>query len=278
MLLRKLSATCLVLIACILLVSCGSGGGYGGGSSATLTLDGVYYGTLNPGSSMSANNNFAGAVGPGGHAYFFSSGVSTSNVLVYSSISGTGQVTSNMTDIPSSNVGGSPTSSSWQVSIVENSSSNNYGGYGGYGPMSPPFAITGTGMIGAAAENFSISYQTFSDTSSTIASLAGSYQGSDITRVTAATLTVSSAGALTGTDGLGCALSGTLTQDPDKDVFVVSMNITGSGACPGAMSGEAFVTNNDISGVFSGAAGTYLYIVSANAGLTAASTLELKLQ
>jgi hypothetical protein len=55
------------------------------------------------------------------------------------------------------------------------------------------------------------------------------------------------------------------------------MSLSGC-ANAGSMTGVAFETGDDLSGSFSNASGSYLYMVTVNSGLTAASTLEVQLQ
>jgi hypothetical protein len=282
---RKALTVIITVLSSALLASCGSSSSSPSASgNSTTSVHGIYYGVLSVNSGNKPGKNLAGGVGPGGKGYFFSSGTHSSNVMVFSSISDPGQVSSSMTDFPSADVGGTPSNANWNVTITEDPSMMEMMDMMGMMMMmgmgsNLPFAdIAGNGVDGTNPSNMNVAYQTFSDSGLSLASIAGSYQGSDITRVTGASISVSSSGAISGTDGLGCTISGSLTQESGKDLFQVNMSIAGSAACAGSMTGVAFVTADDLSGVFSGAAGSYLYLISANNGMTDASTLEVKLQ
>jgi len=86
----------------------------------------------------------------------------------------------------------------------------------------------------------------------------GFYVGSSAAAIA---LTVQPSGTFVGTDANGCALAGTLTQlQSGTNLFNVSVTSTGSSAgCYGHLTGLAFESNNDYSGVFGGTTGTYYY-------------------
>ncbi|MGA9855470.1 MAG: hypothetical protein WBR29_09370 [Gammaproteobacteria bacterium] len=94
-----------------------------------------------------------------------------------------------------------------------------------------------------------------------IAGLQGQWNGYYTGKTsTSADITINADGIFSGNDGYGCSISGSLVQqDPGTNTYFVNYVSSGSG-CPGDMNGLAYESTIDVSGDFSGAAGTYFYM------------------
>jgi len=134
-------------------------------------------------------------------------------------------------------------------------------------------AVSGTLTGGGITANVTLASSPI--TSPTLAALAGSYTGF-YTGSTQATLSVTlkSDGTFTGFDSFGCSLTGTVAT-ATGGMFTLTATSSGSG-CAGTVTGLSFASSSDLGQVFSGAAGSYLYVGASNA--TSAFAAELKHQ
>ncbi len=254
-----------ILVSMVLLAGCGGGGG--GYSSSTppamIPVQGVYFGsyTIN---GTSGSTPVYGAIQSGGYGYF----ANTQGVTyVLSSLTDSGTYSGTLTayappgqtfpsgqNMANFSVSGTATDNGSYVTAVSGS-------------------FTGSGESGS----FTINYQPITTNALSLSALAGSYSGyywgSGSTSIA---LTVNASGSFSGSDGYGCQLSGTLTPVPGYDLVQVTASSTGQPVCAGALSGLGFESTQDLSGQFSHAAGTYVYVGASNA--KAGFAAELKLQ
>ncbi|MDE2235394.1 MAG: hypothetical protein KGL13_05130 [Gammaproteobacteria bacterium] len=140
---------------------------------------------------------------------------------------------------------------------------NSYTTYAGY---------TLTGVNGNFTLNSAVTYNGVP----TIAALQGLWNGYYIgSSSTSVDITVNPDATFNGNDGNGCTISGSLVQqDPGTNLYYVNYKASGTG-CPGYMNGLAYVSTKDVSGDFSNAAGTYLYM--GIFGPSIAYSVELKM-
>ncbi|HVA62646.1 MAG TPA: hypothetical protein VNF74_02890 [Terriglobales bacterium] len=133
-------------------------------------------------------------------------------------------------------------------------------------------AISGTIAGGGINATFTLASKPIA-ASATLAGLAGSYTGF-YTGSTQATLSLSlsSAGAITGFDSFGCSITGTLATAADG-LFTITGNSSGNG-CASDFTGMGFAATSDLANAFSGAAGTYVYVGASNASSAFAAELK----
>ena len=263
---RAYSRSAVILVmAAALLTGCGGGGG--GYSSSTppapIPVQGVYFGTYSINGTPGSTPVY-GAIQSGGYGYFADTqGVS----YVLSSLTDSGSYSGTLTAYapPGQTF---PTGSSTASFSVSGGASDN----GSY-VTAVSGSFTGSGESGS----FTINYQPITINALSLNALAGSYSGyywgSGSTSIA---LTVNASGSFSGSDGYGCQLSGTLTPVPGYDLVQVTASSTGQPVCAGALSGLGFESTQDLSGQFSHAAGTYVYVGASNA--KAGFAAELKLQ
>jgi len=250
-----------------LLAGCGGGGGGSSSSSpppaAMIPVQGVYFGSYTI-SGTAVTTTVYGAIQSGGYGYF----ADTQGVTyVLSSLTDSGSYSGTLTAYaPPGQV--FPTGASMASFSVSGIASDN----GSY-VTSVSGNFTGSGETGS----FTINYQPITSNTIVLSALAGSYSGyywgSSSTSIA---LTVNANGSFSGSDGYGCQISGTLTPVPGYDLVQVAATSTGQAVCAGALAGLGFVSTQDLSGQFSHAVGTYVYVGVSNA--KAAFAAELKLQ
>lgn len=241
-----------VFLSFVLVLLAGCGGSSGGSTSTpAIVAAGVYYGsyTMNGGSSPIS---VYGAIMPNGYSYYGDSqgalyvlpskiktGSFSGNLIGYAPV---GEVFPNGQTKTTFSVSGSAQDNGSEVTEISGS-------------------FSGSGESG----DFGVNYQSFSKATLSMTSLAGSYSGyywgSGSTSIA---LTLNSNGTFTANDGYGCTISGQLSIVPDYDLVQMQATSTGNSTCVGNVSGLGFVTNTDLSGLFGGASGTYVYVGASN--------------
>lgn len=248
--------------------------GCGGGSSTTVpspileVVPGPWSGTYALGNDSKIS--VSGTVTAGGFGYFADN---QGNVFLLQSVPETspftstligtappGQTFSDGNSVDTFSVSGSYTSSATTTSMQATLTSID------------PTTGASTGLNGSFSLNSSMPYPG----TPSLAGLQGQWNGYYLGKAsTSVTIMVNADGVFSGNDGNGCNISGSLVQqDPGTNLFFVNYITSGKG-CPGIMDGLAYESSKDVSGVFGGAAGTYLYL--GIFGLNVAYTTELKL-
>lgn len=255
----------IILVSMVLLAGCGGGGGgYNSGTPPVLIpVQGVYFGSYTI-SGTPGSTAVYGAIQSGGYGYFADTG-GVSYVL--SSLTDSGAYSGTLTAYAP--LGQTfPTGSNMAMFSVNGTATDN----GSY-----VAAVTGNFTGSGESGSFTINYQPITTNALSLGALAGSYAGfywgSSSTSIS---LTVTASGSFSGSDGYGCQISGTLTPVPGYDLVQVTASSTGQPVCAGTLAGLGFESTQDLSGQFSHAAGTYVYVGASNtkAGFAA----ELKLQ
>jgi hypothetical protein len=122
-----------------------------------------------------------------------------------------------------------------------------------------------SGTFGGNNETGTFNLSRYTPYSGTPSITAGTWQGFYVGSGEAAVdLTVDANGNLSGNDGNGCTLTGTLSEVSGSNLFNVSVQSSGTSTqpgtvCAGTLSGLGYESSNDASGIFGGAAGTYFY-------------------
>lgn len=254
-----------ILVSMVLLAGCGGGGG--GYNSSTppglIPVQGVYFGSYTI-SGTPGSTAVYGAIQSGGYGYFADTqGVS----YVLSSLTDSGAYNGTLTAYapPGQTF---PTGSNMATFSVNGTATDN----GSY-----VTAVIGNFTGSGESGSFTINYQPITTNALSLGALVGSYTGfywgSSSTSIS---LTVTASGSFSGSDGYGCQISGTLTPVPGYDLVQVTASSTGQPVCAGTLAGLGFESTQDLSGQFSHAAGTYVYVGASNA--KAGFAAELKLQ
>jgi hypothetical protein len=208
---RNLAVSLFVVVA---LSACGGGGGGGGSTPApATTAEGLWEGTTNNGRSV------AGFVLDDGTSWVLYSLVGNSAVIA-GAIQGSG-----------TSQNGSFTSPNGKDFNLEGLGINNVTISASYiAKQSFNGTVTYTATSGVVT--FVTSYDSNYDLTPTLTSVAGTYSGSAATTVgtEAATVTISTLGALSGLSAGGCAFSGSATPRARGNVFNVSVTFAG-GVC-----------------------------------------------
>ncbi|MDE2023028.1 MAG: hypothetical protein KGJ18_02345 [Gammaproteobacteria bacterium] len=245
----------LAVIAMLLLAHTGYGNSNPAGAPPT-RLSGIYSGTATyyryPGPVASTPNRMIGAVRPDGNGYFISVPAASSDIRLFQNLRGSGQVISPERDVPTEGQGVARGAQNWQFEVKPADSSGN------------AYALQGTFNCGDCYIALNLQMQPLTHQHLSLDSRGGRYQGFDINRMTKVVITLDSEGHFTGTDAMGCRISGTLTQVGKLNLFDTRVTIAGSSVCHGAMTGVAFFDTRDRTGQFSGATGSYLYLLGAN--------------
>lgn len=204
-----------------------------------------------------------GVVAKNGTGYFLTVPTAEDDVAIFTGLSGIGKVTSLEYDVPTEGQPILPSIPKWQFTIT-NISAATYRAQG-------EFMGVDTSQI--------VNLESFSSALQGDASVhTGTYQGPDVNRLTDVVVTLNATGELTGNDGLGCNISGTLSEEGNLDLYDVNLNIAGTSSCHGALSGAGFFDTKDWTGQFSGATGTYLYLLGSNGDFSHGFAMELKLE
>lgn len=237
-------------------------------SSSSTNIAGPWSGFYSLSTSSSFTNATMGALNSDGDGYFADN---QGDVYVFSDLSGpspftasltaiapTGQTFSNGKEVINFSVDGTYLPSAAGINMKANFNEND-----NQGSLSGSFNLT--------TDN------PYSGTS-TLANLEGQWSGYYIGKAgTSITLDFGSTGGLAGNDGYGCVLTGALVQDvPNSNIDLYDVSFQSSGQnCPGSLSGLAYESSSDVTGVFGGASGTYLYM--AVYSTVSAYVIELKL-
>lgn len=124
--------------------------------------------------------------------------------------------------------------------------------------------IIGTLSGDTGAGSFSLTYKNLSTNTTSLATLAGTYQGYYWGSSTAISLTLSANGGFTYTDGFGCTASGSLSMSSDYNLMQANATVTGNSVCPGTVNGLGFTDTKDLANLFQNASGTYIYLGLSN--------------
>lgn len=261
-----------LLAGSLVLAACGGGGGSSTTTgTATVTdvvnVPGAWSGNYQLSSASSATDITAGAVTSDGFGYFADN---NGYVFVLDSLPGTSPFSAAMT-------GFAPPGQTFANGF----STVNFLVSGSYAPSGSGISVQATlgenDNDGTLTGSINLTSSTPFSGTSALSALQGQWSGFYIGRAsTSASLSINGTnGAITGNDGYGCTLSGSLTQAaPGTNLYYVTLNSTGTG-CAGTLDGLAYEGSADTSGVFGGAAGTYLYVSAL--GPNTAYVMELKI-
>lgn len=245
----------LAVFAVLLLANAGYSNANAAGASSA-GVSGVYAGESTfyrfPGPVASTPKPMIGAIRQDGNGYFISVPAASSDIQLFQNLKDNGQVTSPEHDVPTGERAVSRGAQNWQFEVKPAGSSGN------------AYALQGRFNCGDCYVALNLQMQPLTHQHLSLDSRSGRYQGFDVNRLTKVVITLDSKGDLTGTDAMGCHISGTLTQVGNLNLFDASVNITGASVCHGAMTGVAFFDTRDRTGQFSGATGSYLYLIGAN--------------
>lgn len=125
-----------------------------------------------------------------------------------------------------------------------------------------------SGTWSGAFTTGSFGLQPYHPSVGTLSIVPGAWNGTFLHQTTAVRLTMTATGSFTGTDDLGCTLSGQLVPpDPTDDLFAATLHSTGKSICAADFAGYAFETDSDIDGEIDGGTnGHYYYVFVAGAG------------
>ncbi len=127
------------------------------------------------------------------------------------------------------------------------------------GTVNSATSITGTITNPSGTGNFALSPTI--PLSGAIALPSGSKTGEPMGLANILQVTFATDGSITGTDGVGCTVTGTVTQDHTYNVFAVTLNSTGGVGCIGNLSGVGLESSSDYFNFNGGAPDTYFYVV-----------------
>ena len=259
----------LAIIAMLLLANTGYGNSNPAEASST-RLSGIYSGSATyyrfPGPVSSTPNRMIGAVRQDGNGYFIAVPAASSDIHLFQNLKGNGRVTSPEHDVPTGGRAVSRGVQNWQFQVKPAGSSDN------------AYALQGRFNCGDCYIALNLQMQPLTHQQISLRSRSGRYQGFDVNRLTKVVITLDSKGDFTGTDAMGCHISGTLTRVGKLDLFDANVNIAGPSACRGAMTGVAFFDTQDRTGQFSGATGSYLYLIGANSDFSHGFAVALSYQ
>jgi hypothetical protein len=122
-------------------------------------------------------------------------------------------------------------------------------------------SIAGGVFQGSVAGSLNLGYKSISQATFPVSQFVGTYQGFYWGINTSITLTVNADGTFTGADGVGCSLSGRLSNaSGNTNTFQVSLQRTGPSACPATLNGAAYMDVNDVTGLVPAPADHLLYM------------------
>lgn len=231
-------------------------------------IAGIYSGSTTnyryPGPAASMPRRLFGAVATDGKGYFVSVPAEISDIRLFRNLVGKGRITSPEYEVPTEGQAAAHGPQNWKIEIRP-------AGAGLY-------VIRGkfNNVSGYLALDLRMQALTHRDVS--LDGESGTFRGFDLNRRTKADITLAADGHLTGTDAAGCRISGTLTRVGNLDLFNAGVTFAGPPACHGAMTGAAFFDTRDRSGRFSGAAGSYLYLIGANGDISHGFAMVLSRQ
>lgn len=254
-----------VMVVCAVVLALSACGG-GGSSSSSSSVAGPWSGFYSVGSSSAFTNATMGAFSSANNGYFADN---NGNVYVLYNLSGASPYTATLTAIAP--VG---------QTFTNGQTTMNFAVTGKYLPSGAGINMLGNfnenDNQGALSGSFNLTTDNPYSGTSTLAGMEGQWSGYYVgTAGTSITLDFGAAGTFAGNDGYGCVLTGSMTQDAaNVDLYDVSFQSNGQD-CPGALSGLAYESSSDVTGVFGGASGTYLYLAVYDT--LAAYVMELKL-
>lgn len=242
-------------------------GGCNNSSNDAGPLSGAYAGTLTDYMAPSFTSGpfiMFGGVNHDGTGYFLPVNTASSGIIAIQGLAGTGDVTGTEYDVPAEGQPVPHGAQTWHFTVTATDSA------------STTHELKG-GFTGVDAGT-NVDVTTLPWLGGSPSSRAGTYQGPDVNRLTNVTMALDTQGNISGNDGLGCHVSGTLTEEGNLRFYDVSLIITGSSSCHGALSGVGFFDYGDLTGRFSGAAGPYLYLLGASGDFSHGFAMELKLE
>jgi len=206
--------------------ACGGGGGGDGSNPASGAAEGLWQGTTN------TSRTIAGLVLDDGTYWFIYSSAGNSAVIA-------GVVQGN-----SSSSNGSFSSSNGKDFNLEGLGVNNFTLAGTY---TAKISLGGTLTYSpSGTTTFTSSYDTDYDLTPSLAAIAGTYSGSAATSggTESATVTVSGAGAISGSGASGCSFTGGATPRSKGNVYNISVTF-GGGVCANGTNTVAGVAHFD---------------------------------
>jgi len=204
----------ILALCCIFsITSCGGGGsGAPAVGVATQAIDGIWFGTFTS-TPIATTYNIVGVVAPNNQMRF----VSTTPAAFGAQYIGTASVTGNSFSAPISGLapagfiflnGANTTTGTLNGTVVANTS------------------LSGTYTSINDNGTFSLTYSPIYNRPASLALLARTWTG-PMSNGGTATITISAAGAITGTDTLGCSIAGTVSIiDPIKNIYNTSVTVS----------------------------------------------------
>lgn len=243
-----------VLCGSLLLAACGGGSSSSPSAPATSVVvavptPGPWSGTYTLGSAAAVSAQ--GAIAENGFGYFADTG---GNVFIFGGL----PKASPFTSVVTAYAAPGQTFANGQ-SVVGFFATGSYSS--GSSGISLQADITENDGNGNLAGSLTFASATPFSGSSSVAGLQGSWSGFYLGKAgTSLSLTIAANGTLSGNDGYGCSLSGSLVQvAPGLNLYYVNFASSGSG-CAGVLGGLAYQSTTDVSGAFGNAQGTYLYM------------------
>ena len=216
----------------------------------TYTAQGIYFGTFTPSGSTSSVPVY-GTILPGVYGY---AGATNGNLYVMPDTIRNDSFTDSVTGFP-------PLGQTFgNGQTVRNFTFDGQGSDNG----STVDNITGTLSGDTGDGNLNLDYKDLSTSMPSLSGLAGTYQGFYWGNSTAVSVTISSIGAFSYSDGFGCSGLGSLNIVPNYYLLQVNATIAGNSICPGTVSGLGFTDTRDRGNLFQNASGTYLYLGLSN--------------
>jgi len=127
------------------------------------------------------------------------------------------------------------------------------------GTVSSATSISGTITNSSGTGNFTLSPTI--PLSGAIALPSGAKTGEPMGVANILQVSFASNGSITGTDGVGCTVTGNVTQDHTYNVFAVTLNSAGGVGCIGNLTGIGLESSSDYFNFNGGAPDTYFYVV-----------------
>lgn len=255
----------LTIVSAVLLVAA-----YGS-SNATSTsaagIAGIYFGSTTsyryPGPTASTPRRLFGAVASDGTGYFVSVPTADGSIRLFRNLRAKGRITSAEYEVTTEGQAAARGPQNWKIEI-QPAGGGLYDIHGKFNNVS--------GYVG-----FDLQMQPLTHREVSLDDESGTYRGIDSNRETKGVITLAADGRITGTDG-GCRISGTLTQVGSLDLFDARVMFSGPPACHEAMTGIAFFDTRDLSGRFSKAQGSYLYLIGTNGDFSHGFAMALSRQ
>ncbi|MBM4220914.1 MAG: hypothetical protein FJ170_03085 [Gammaproteobacteria bacterium] len=220
----------IAIVTSLLVAGCGGGGG-GGGSAPAGTAEGFWEGTTGNGRTV------WGVVLQDGTSWFIYSGIGNDNVIA-------GVIQGSSTSID-----GNYSSS--------NARDFNLEGWGVLdGTISGNYAqmqtLDGSATSSAGSTIFNLDYDNDYDLTPSLVMIAGTYVGEDFATKDPATVTIAADGSMTSISTGGCQATGTVTPNPNGNIYDVVVTFLG-GTCANGTSTVTGVLVGDGTGLVSAA-------------------------